>query len=57
MDSLTIDISKNKHNLKVGNYIELINYKFDIEKFANECGTISNEVITSIGSRVKIEYV
>ena len=57
MDSLTIDISKNKHNLKVGNYIEIINYKFDIEKFANECETISNEVITSIGSRVKIEYV
>ena len=57
MDSLTIDITNSKHNLKVGMYIEIINKKYDIEDFANKCETISNEVLTSIGSRVKRLYV
>ena len=56
MDSLTIDISKSKHNLKIGTFIDLINYQNGIENFANQCETISNEVITSIGSRAKIIY-
>ena len=56
MDSLTIDITKSKHNLKVGMYIDLINDVYGIEYFANECKTISNEIITSIGSRVKRVY-
>ncbi|MFL2520351.1 MAG: alanine racemase [Alphaproteobacteria bacterium] len=57
MDSFTIDITNSKHNLKVGMYIEIINKKYDIEDFANKCETISNEVLTSIGSRVKRLYV
>ena len=57
MDSLTIDISKSKHNLKVGTYVDLINYNYNIEDFAKQCNTISNEVLTSIGTRVKRIYV
>ena len=57
MDSFTIDITNSKHNLKVGMYIEIINKKYDIEDFASKCETISNEVLTSIGSRVERVYV
>ena len=57
MDSLTIDISNSKHNLKVGMYLDLINHKYGIEDFAKQCKTISNEVITSVGKRVKKIYV
>ncbi len=52
MDSFTIDISKSKHILKIGMYVDLINHKYDVENYAKQCETISNEVITSIGSRV-----
>ena len=57
MDSLTIDITNSQHNLKVGDYIDLINNRYGIEAFANQCNTLSNEIITSIGSRVKRIYV
>ena len=56
MDSITIDISKYKKTIKKGIYMELINYEYDIEKLAKICGTISNEVLTSISSRVKRIY-
>ena len=57
MDSFTIDISNSKHNLKVGNLIDIINDKHGIEDFAKQCKTISNVIITSIGPRVKKIYV
>ena len=57
MDTFTINISNSKHNLKVGNYIDLINKKYGIESFADQSKTISNEVITSIGNRVERIYV
>ena len=56
MDSLTIDISKSKYNLKEGMYIDFINFTYGIESFAKQCHTISNEIITSIGQRVKRFY-
>ena len=56
MDSFTIDITNSKHNLKVGDYIDLINKKYDVEKFADQCETISNEILTNIGSRVLRVY-
>ncbi len=56
MDSFTIDISNSKNNLKIGSMIDIINHQYGIEDFAVQCKTISNEVITSIGSRVKIIY-
>ena len=57
MDSFTIDITYSKHNIIVGMYIEIINKNYDIEDFASKCETLSNEVLTSIGSRVKRLYV
>ncbi len=57
MDSLTVDITNSKNILKVGKYLELINYKYGIDKMGRDYKTISNEVITSIGSRVKRIYV
>ena len=57
MDSTTIDITKYKTIIKKGIYMELINHEYDIEKMAKECRTISNEILTSISSRVKRNYI
>ena len=57
MDTITIDITKFKKNIKIGAYLEVINYEHDIEKIAEDCGTISNEILTSISKRVKRVYV
>ena len=57
MDSITIDITKNSNSLKVGNYIELINYIHGIDKMAKECNTICDEILTSISKRVKRIYI
>ncbi len=56
MDSITIDITKSNHNLKTGLFIDLINKENGIENFANQCNTISNEVLTNIGERVEKIY-
>ncbi len=56
MDSFTIDISKSSHDLKVGMYVDIINEEHKIDKFAKKCGTISYEVLTSIGNRVYRKY-
>ena len=57
MDSITIDVTKYKKTIKKGIYMELINYEYDIEKLAKKCGTISNEILTSISNRVKRIYI
>ncbi len=56
MDTFTIDISKSSYDLKVGMYIDIINEKHKINKFAKQCKTISYEVLTSIGNRVYRNY-
>ena len=56
MDSITVDISKSKKLLKVGNYLEIINYKNGIDELAKQCETISNEILTSISNRVQRIY-
>ena len=56
MDSFTIDISKCRHYLKVGMYVDIINDKHQVDKFAKKCKTISYEVLTSIGKRVYRNY-
>ena len=56
MDILTIDITSHAKVLKVGMFVELINYENDIEKLAKRCGTISNEILTSISDRIKKIY-
>ena len=57
MDTLTIDVTDNKNLLKVGTFVDLINYKYDIEILAKSCETISNEILTSISDRVKRKYL
>ena len=57
MDSITIDISNHSNDLKNGMFLEIINYKYDIEKFAKKYDTISNEILTSISTRVKRIYI
>ena len=57
MDSITVDITNSKYPIKIGQYLELINYTYTIEKMAQKCGTISNEILTSISKRVKRVYI
>jgi alanine racemase len=57
MDSITVDITNSKYKIKTGQYMELINHSFTIEKMAKKCGTISNEILTSISKRVKRVYI
>ena len=57
MDSMTINITKSKYNLKVGNYMEIINEKNDIQKIAEMFDTIPHEVLTSISKRVQRKYI
>ena len=56
MDTITIDITKHAKSLKSGMFVDLINYEYDIEKFATKNDTISNEILTSISNRVNRVY-
>jgi len=56
MDTITIDISKSNQLLKIGQYVEIINYSHGIDKLAKQCETISNEILTSISNRVHRIY-
>lgn len=56
MDSITIDISKSCKLLKIGQYVEIINYSHGIDELAKQCETISNEILTSISNRVQRIY-
>ena len=57
MDSITIDITKNYKIFKTGLYVDIINYKYGIDDFADKCQTISHEILTSISKRVERKYV
>ena len=57
MDTLMVDISKFYRKIKVGNYVEIINEKMDIEKIAKLSGTVSQDILTSIGKRTKFVYI
>ena len=57
MDSITVDITNKKYTLKIGQYLDIINKEFTIQKMAQKCGTISNEILTSISKRVKRVYI
>ena len=56
MDTITIDITRNSNHLKVGQYIEIFNYRFGIDSLAKQCNTIPHEILTSITKRVKRVY-
>ena len=57
MDSTLIDITKFYKKVKIGDYIEIINKKNDIEVIAMLAKTVSQEILTSFGKRVKIHYI
>ena len=57
MDTLVIDINNFYNKIKIGHYVELINYRYDIENFAKQAKTVSQDILTSFGRRVKIRYV
>ena len=57
MDTITIDITKNRKSIKVGEYMELINHLHGIDKMAKQCNTICDEILTSISDRVKRIYI
>jgi alanine racemase len=56
MDLCTIDITNYK-KLAIGNWVEIFGSSVSIEKFASKCATISYEISSKIGSRVKKIYV
>ena len=56
MDTITIDISKSNKLLKIGQFVEIINYSHGIDELAKQCKTISNEILTSISNRVPRIY-
>ena len=57
MDSITIDITSCKDKISIGKYMEIINYRNDIQNLALKCNTINREILTSISQRVKRVYV
>ena len=57
MDSIVIDITKSKSDFKIGDYVEIINEKYGIDYLANNCGTISHEILTSLTKRVERKFV
>ena len=59
MDTIIVDITKIKKNEVIleGDYLELINYKYGIDFLADQTGTICDEILTSISSRVVRKYV
>ncbi len=57
MDSIVIDVSNFYKQINVGNYVELINEKNDIEKMAKLVDTVSQEILTSFGRRVNLKYI
>lgn len=58
MDLVTIDITNIADNEIENNmYVELINNHIDVNIMAKLCNTIGYEILTSIGNRVKREYI
>ena len=49
--------NKNNKLIKVGDYMEIINHSNGIDKIANQCNTICDEILTSISKRVKRVYI
>ena len=56
MDLCTIDITS-YDKLRTGDWVEIFGNSVTIEKFASFCDTISYEIASKIGSRVKKVYI
>jgi len=57
MDTSVVDITNFYHRIKLGDYVELINDRNDIEIIAKQANTVSQNILTSLGKRVKIKYI
>ena len=56
MDLCTIDISS-YDKLQTNDWVEIFGNSVSIEKFASICDTISYEIASKIGARVKKVYI
>ena len=56
MDLCTINVSNCKE-LKVNHWVEIFGNRNSIEEFANTCDTITYEISSKLGSRVKKIYI
>ena len=57
MDSIIVDITKGKSEIKIQNFVEIINYSYGIDILAKNCKTISHEILTSLTNRVERRFV
>ena len=58
MDYTIIDISSLKNNeVKIGDWVELIGNNISLEEISLKAGTISYEILNSVGNRVKKSYI
>ena len=57
MDSVIIDISKEKSIFKNATYVEIINKDHGIDELAKTCKTISHEILTSLTNRIERKFV
>ena len=57
MDSIIIDISKEKSIFKNATYVEIINKNHGIDELAKNCKTISHEILTSLTNRIEKKFV
>jgi len=57
MDSIIVDIKNSIPMFKKEKYVEIINHKYGIDNLANNCNTISHEILTSLNKRVERKFV
>ena len=57
MDTSVVDVTSFHNKIKLGDYVEIINKKNDIEIIAKHANTVSQNILTSLGRRIKIEYI
>ena len=57
MDTSVVDITNFYNKIKLGDYVEIINEKNDIEIIAKNANTVSQNILTSLGKRIKIKYI
>ena len=58
MDYTIVDVSTlNDKDIKIGDWIELIGNNISLKEISIKAGTISYEILNSVGNRVKKSYI
>ena len=57
MDTSVVDITNFYNKIKLGDYVEIINKNNDIEIVSKQANTVSQNILTSLGKRIKIKYI